>query len=90
MEGDEVVQMYVKHLDSHVDRPSEELRGFKRVTLKPGETKTVEIPLNAESLAYWDESKHSFVVEQDKVRIMIGSSSADIKLGKTIPVVGGD
>jgi beta-glucosidase len=89
MEGDEVVQLYVKHLDSQFDRPSEELRGFKRVTLKLGEMKTVEIQLAAASVACWDESKHSFAVEKDRIKIMVGSSSADIKLEKTIPVVAG-
>ena len=49
--GDAVVQLYVKHLGSKVERPSEELKGFQRVALKPGETKTVEIPLKASGLA---------------------------------------
>ena len=85
--GDEVVQLYVKHLNSAMDRPIKELKGFKRVTLKPKESTTVEIPLKAESLAYWDISKHGFVVEEDKVKIMVGASSLDIKLQDTIDVV---
>ncbi len=84
--GDEVVQLYVKHLNSTVPRPTKELKGFKRVTLQPGEQKTVEIPLPAESLAYWNTAKHAFEVEPDKVRIMVGGSSADIRLRKTIDV----
>jgi beta-glucosidase len=84
--GDEVVQLYVKHLNSAVPRPIQELKGFKRVTLQPGEQKTVEIPLPAESLAYWNTAKHAFVIEPGKIRIMIGSSSADIRLQKTIDV----
>ena len=58
-DGDEVVQLYVKHLGSKVARPRKELRGFRRVTLQPGETKTVELPLAAQSLAYWDENKRA-------------------------------
>jgi beta-glucosidase len=85
--GDEVVQLYVKHLNSAVDRPIKELRGFKRITLLPNETKTVQIPLKAESLAYWDVNKHSFTVEEDKVQVMVGASSEDIKLQDTIEVV---
>jgi beta-glucosidase len=85
--GDEVVQMYVKHLDSKVQRPIKELKGFKRITLQPNETKTVQIPLKAESLAYWDVDKHGFVVEKGKIKIMLGSSSSDIKLDKTIDAV---
>jgi beta-glucosidase len=85
--GDEVVQMYVKHLNSRVERPIKELRGFKRVTIKPNEIKTVTIPLKAEILAYWDKDQRRFVVEPGKIRIMVGSSSADIKLQETIEVI---
>ncbi|MGD1006097.1 MAG: glycoside hydrolase family 3 C-terminal domain-containing protein, partial [Ignavibacteriaceae bacterium] len=85
--GDEVVQLYIKHLNSAVDRPIKELRGFKRITLLPNETKTVQIPLKAESLAYWDANKHSFNVEEDKIQVMVGASSEDIKLQDTIEVV---
>ena len=53
--GDAVVQMYVKHLGSKVERPREELEGFKRVNIQPGETKNVEIPLKASTLAWWDQ-----------------------------------
>jgi beta-glucosidase len=85
--GDEVVQLYVRHLHSAVTRPKEELRGFRRVHLDAGETKTVMIPLSAASLAYWNTAQHCMLVEADKVRVMIGSSSADIKTTKTITVV---
>jgi len=78
--GDEVVQLYVKHIGSKVARPNEELKGFRRVSLNPGETKTVNIPLRAAALAYWDESKGSFVVEADQVDLLVGASSADIRL----------
>lgn len=85
--GDEVVQLYVKHLNSYLERPIKELRGFKRVTLKPNETKSVAVPLQAETLAYWDESQRRFVVELGKIAVMVGSSSADIKLEKVVEVV---
>lgn len=84
--GDEVVQLYVKHLQSKVERPREELKGFQRVTLDPNETKTVQIPLQASALAYWDEKLPGFRVEAEPVSVMIGSSSADIKLTSTIRV----
>ena len=61
--GDEVVQLYVKHLKSKVERPVEELKGFQRVTLKPNETKTVQIPLKASTLAFWDEKQAQLKVE---------------------------
>ncbi|MEJ2079910.1 MAG: glycoside hydrolase family 3 C-terminal domain-containing protein [Acidobacteriota bacterium] len=74
--GDEVVQMYVSHLDSQVPRPLKELRGFRRVTLEPGETRTVELPLKGKDLAYWDMAKHEWVVEGDQIEISVGGSSA--------------
>jgi beta-glucosidase len=84
--GDEVVQMYIAHTDSKVERPIKELRGFKRVTLRPGETATVSLPLKASTLAYWDESRGSFEVEADQLNVMVGSSSADIKLQQVVNV----
>ncbi len=85
--GEEVVQLYVQHLDSRVDRPLKDLRGFRRVTLKPGETRTVSIPLAASSLAYWDADRHGWVVENDRVRLLVGSSSADVRLSRVVRVV---
>ena len=78
--GDDVVQMYVKHLGSKVERPREELKGFRRVTVQPGESKTVQIPLKASTLAWWDEKGPGFRVEAEPIRVMIGNSSADIQL----------
>ncbi len=78
--GDEVVQLYVKHLHSTVERPKKELKGFRRITLQPGETQTVTLPLKAESLAYWDADLGGWQVEADRVRVLVGASSADIRL----------
>ncbi|HWW75218.1 MAG TPA: glycoside hydrolase family 3 C-terminal domain-containing protein, partial [Pyrinomonadaceae bacterium] len=92
--GEEVVQLYVRHVGSKVERPLRELKGFARVFLKPGEVKTVTLPLKAAALAYWDAARHRFVVERDRVELLVGSSSADIRLRKTVrvarlvPVVG--
>jgi beta-glucosidase len=84
--GEEVVQLYVQHVGSAVERPIKQLRGFKRITLKPGELQTVQIPLKGSDLAYWDAAKQSWVVENDKLKIMVGASSADLRLDKTIDV----
>jgi beta-glucosidase len=84
--GDEVVQLYVTHLKSKVARPIKELKGFQRVTLKPNETKTVQIPLKTSMLAFWDEKRAQFKVEAEPVKLMIGSSSKDIKLATTVSV----
>jgi beta-glucosidase len=84
--GDEVVQMYVTHEGSRVTRPVKELRGFKRISLAPHETKTVQMTLKAESLAYWDEHAGRFVVEDEQIRILVGGSSADARLQTGIMV----
>jgi beta-glucosidase len=84
--GDEVVQLYVKHLHSAVERPDEELEGFQRVTVDAGQTKTVEIPLPASRLAYWDVKTKAFRVEAEPVKLMVGDSSANLPLNMTIQV----
>jgi beta-glucosidase len=84
--GEEVVQLYVRHIKSKVPRPMKELRGFKRVALRAGESKTIEIPLAAKSVAYWDMARHAFVLESGQLELLAGSSSADIRLQKTITV----
>ena len=85
-DGDEVVQLYVRHKDSHVTRPQEELKGFTRIAIPAGQTRTVTIPLPASLLAYWDVSKHSFEVEPDNVEVMVGAASDDLRLRQTIRV----
>jgi beta-glucosidase len=85
-EGDAVVQLYVKHLRSKVERPREELKGFQRVTIQPNETKTVEISLKASTLAYWDEKLPGFRVEAEPVQLMVGDSSSNLPLSATLRV----
>jgi beta-glucosidase len=84
--GSEVVQLYVQHMGSKVPRPREDLRGYRRVELAPGETRTVAMPLSARSLAYWDSTSRGWVVEQEPVKLRVGSSSADIRGEMTIRV----
>ncbi len=84
--GDEVVQMYVAHQGSKIERPMEELKGYKRIRLEPGKKTTVMLSLKASDLAYWNVAKGAWDVEGDQISVMIGSSSADIKLKKTVSV----
>jgi beta-glucosidase len=84
--GEEVIQFYVRHTRSSVSRPSKELKGFRRVKLQPGEKKTVTFSLAAESLAWWNEKSGGWEVEAEPVELLIGSSSADIRLSQTLPV----
>jgi beta-glucosidase len=85
-DGDEVVQMYVKQVDSSVPRPQEQLAGFRRVHLGAGESTTVSMPLAAKDLAYWDESSKGWVLEPDKVQVMVGGASDDLPLSTTLQV----
>lgn len=85
--GDEVAQLYVRHLGSAVERPLQELKGFRRASLQPGETATLVLPLAASDLAYWDASQQRFVVEHDTIQIRVGGSSADIRLETFVDVV---
>jgi beta-glucosidase len=84
--GDEVVQLYVQHLGSAVERPRQDLRGFRRIALSRGETRTVEFSLAAVSLAYWNVATHGWTVEPGAVRLDVGASSADIRLTRIVHV----
>lgn len=85
--GDEVVQLYIRHLNSSVTRPQKELKAFQRITLKPGEKKMVSLELKANDLKYWDIDKKKFVFETDKVELMLGSSSTNIKFYRIMDTV---
>lgn len=84
--GDTVVQLYIGYPKSNVERPMKELEGFKRIHLAADETQTVTIPLKASQLAYWNVDIKAFTVETGPVNLMIGESSADIKLSQTLSV----
>jgi beta-glucosidase len=79
-EGDEVVQLYIREVAPSVKRAAKELRGFQRLTLQPGEEKTVCLEVPGEELAFYDEKTHRFVVNPGAYDFMVGSSSADIRL----------
>jgi beta-glucosidase len=93
-EADEVPQLYVHFVDSKVERPLKILRGFKRVTLKAWETKTITFILKGKDLAYWDGpstvpfdgTKGGWKVEQGKVQVMAGGYSADLPLQGEVEV----
>jgi beta-glucosidase len=76
--SDEVVQMYVQHLGSAVERPQLELKGFERVHIEPGAEKNVVLDLKSRDLAYWDPAAHLWRVEKEPIRILAGGSSAEL------------
>ena len=84
--GDEVVQLYVRHLDSAVQRPLKELADFKRIHLAPQEKKNINLSIPMFRLAYWDTKTHRWVLEKDHIEITVGGSSTDARLRKTIGV----
>lgn len=85
--GDEVVQLYVEYPNSKVARPVKQLVSFERVSLKVGETKTVELVLKAGSLGYWDAAKQGVVVESGAVVVSVQSSAAEVKLSKKVAIL---
>ena len=85
--GDEVVQLYVRDVEASIARPVLELRGFRRVTLEPGERRTVSFRLWAEQFAYTGVD-HRRVVEPGEIAIRVGTSSVDLPLSATLRLVG--
>jgi beta-glucosidase len=75
--GDEVVQLYIRDEFSSVTRPIKELKGFQRITLRPGETKTVTLPITPDRLAFWNIDM-KYVVEPGDFQIMVGPNSMDL------------
>jgi len=85
-DGDEVVQLYVHRIGATVEWPEKELKAFQRVSLKAGETKTVQLSVPVSKLRYWNEEKYDWVLENSDIELIIGSSASDIRLKKTIKI----
>jgi beta-glucosidase len=85
--GEEVVQLYVRRPESAVERPIRDLRGFRRVSLGPGETTTVAMTLEADALRHWDPDADAWALEPGPVLVQVGASSADIRVEGTIRIV---
>lgn len=77
--GSETVQLYISDLKSSVDRPVKELKGFSKVALQPGETKTVTFEIDEPALSFFDADKHAWVSEPGDFEALVGASSADIR-----------
>jgi beta-glucosidase len=85
--GDEVVQLYVCDEYASVPRPVKELKGYARLALQPGESRSVTFHLPVDQLAFYDENLN-LVVEPGTFKVMVGSSSADIRAEGAFEVVG--
>jgi len=80
MAGAVVAQVYVHPEKPSVMRPEKELKGFKKVFLKPGEKQTVSIPLNTMAFAFYSPEQKAWVAEPDDYKITVGSSSRSLRL----------
>ena len=78
--GKEIVQLYISDPESSVPRPIKELKGFRKVALKPGESTAVQFTLNHNDFAFWDTTTHAWKVEPGQFVVKIGSSSHDIRM----------
>ena len=86
-EGAEVVQLYVHDDKASVERPYKELKGFAKVSLKPGESKDVEITIDRRALSFWDETTNGWKVEPGKFTILVGNASDNLTLKTNIKIV---
>lgn len=78
--GSEIVQLYVHDVKSSVDRPYKELKGFEKVSLNPGESKTVSITLDKRTFSFYDVKAKKWIAEPGEFEILVGASSRDIRL----------
>ena len=83
-EGQEIAQVYVGESQPFVPRPLKELKGFAKVDLKPGETKTASVVLNRRAFSYYDDKTHDWVADPGEFKILVASSSQQIELKGTL------
>ena len=86
--GAEIVQLYVAKPDAKIFRPAQELKGFAKVHLQPGESRTVAIPLDDKAFRYWNTQTNRWEVEGGQYELRVGASSADIRLTAAVEVAG--
>ena len=86
--GAEVIQLYIQDVESSVERPLQELKGFLKIKLNPGEKKSVTFEITTQDLSFFDENNHCWTAEKGIFKILIGSSSRDIRLRGEIEFIG--
>jgi beta-glucosidase len=84
--GSEVVQLYVRDVESSVQRPPKELKGFSKLALAPGESQTATFTLDERAFAFYDPDRKAWVVEPGEFEILLGSSSRDIRVKGMVKV----
>ena len=88
--GMEIVQLYVAKPDAKIFRPAQELKGFAKVPLRPGESRTVAIPLDDKAFRYWNTQTNRWEIEGGQYELRVGASSADIRLTAAVDIAGTD
>ena len=86
VKGEEVAQLYISAKNLGIDKPVKELKGFDKVLLNPGESKTVKLQIAKNDFAYFDEQSHSWKVDPDSYDVLVGASSRDLKLKTTVEI----
>jgi beta-glucosidase len=84
--GADVVQLYVHDGHSKIDRPAHELKGFSRVELNPGESKTIELQLDNSAFQYWSPTTKQWTLDPGTFEIQVGASSRDIRLKAPVQI----
>ncbi len=87
MKGAEIAQLYIQDVESSVPRPIKELKGFRKVDVNPGESKTVVIKLTKQDFSFWNPKTKGWYAEKGSFIIHVGSSSQDIKLKKEVKLL---
>ena len=85
-EGDEVTQLYIRHINGGINEPVKQLKNFKRVTLAKGDLKTIMLSVNNDDLKYWDEKINGWTIYPGDYEIQVNSSASDIKLTAVIKI----
>ena len=86
MEADEVAQVYVHRVNSSVEWPVKELKAYKRVTLKAGESRKLTLSIPMDDLRYWDENASAWKLEKGQLQLLVGSASDDIRLKTNVNI----
>ena len=84
MNGDEVIQLYIRHSNTQKDEPVKQLKNFKRITVAKGVSKKIILSINNDDLKYWDEKINGWTIYPGDYEIQIGRSAEDIKLTSVI------
>jgi len=86
VKGSEVTQLYVHDVESSIDRPEKELKGFKKISLLPGEKKPITFEVKKEDLSFYSEEKKKWIFEPGQFKVLVGSSSDDIRLQNDVTI----